>query len=251
MSINPLEIYAQPLSPQPKSRTDATGTHSNGPSFEDILSASGTDQKKHEDTGIAAAAVEILRLEMMKSALSLNNSPEDAGDATGNLPLKALLASFLKQDQSPSTPPLATAPNGNDTPADNVKECVDSSLEGIIHKAARRYGMEEGLIKAVIKAESNFNPKAVSHAGAEGLMQLMPATARGLGVTDPFDPEQNIMAGTRFLKDMLNRYGGNLDTALAAYNWGPGNVDKKGDSLPRETRQYLATVKSYYSQFSG
>jgi len=83
-------------------------------------------------------------------------------------------------------------------------------------------------------------------------MQLMPATARGLGVSDPFDPEQNVMAGTRFLKDLLHRYGGNLDDALAAYNWGPGNVDRHGSaSLPRETRQYLGTVKGYYAQYLG
>ncbi|KAF0221334.1 MAG: lytic [Geobacteraceae bacterium] len=227
------------------------GTQPNGLLFKDILSASGAEQKKREDTGVAAAAVEMLRLEMMKSALSLSDSPLDTWSATGNQPIKALLARFFEQSQQTTAPPQSIASGRNDTVAVTVREERDSSLEGIIHKAARRYGVEESLIKAVIKAESNFNPKAVSHAGAEGLMQLMPATARGLGVTDSFDPEQNIMAGTRFLKDMLNRYDGNLDAALAAYNWGPGNVDKKGASLPRETRQYLATVKSFYSQFSG
>jgi soluble lytic murein transglycosylase-like protein len=83
-------------------------------------------------------------------------------------------------------------------------------------------------------------------------MQLMPSTARGLGVKDSFNPEQNVMAGTRFLKDMLNRYNGNLDSALAAYNWGPGNVDRKGtSSLPHETREYLAKVKTYYNQYTA
>jgi soluble lytic murein transglycosylase-like protein len=80
-------------------------------------------------------------------------------------------------------------------------------------------------------------------------MQLMPATARGLGVTDAFDPEQNIMAGTRFLKQLLNRYDGDLDATLAAYNWGPGNVDRRADQLPRETRDYLVKVKQYYAAF--
>ncbi|OGT99955.1 MAG: hypothetical protein A2079_04510 [Geobacteraceae bacterium GWC2_48_7] len=123
-------------------------------------------------------------------------------------------------------------------------------LDPIIEKASRRYGVDVSLIKAVIKTESNFNPNAVSHAGARGLMQLMPATARSLGVNDSFDPEQNIMAGTRFLGDLLNRYNGDLDSALAAYNWGPGNVDKRPDRLPRETREYLVNVKRLYSSYS-
>jgi soluble lytic murein transglycosylase-like protein len=118
-------------------------------------------------------------------------------------------------------------------------------------RASQKYGVEAGLIKAVIRAESDFNPQAVSHAGARGLMQLMPATARSLGVSDSFDPEQNVMGGTRFLKDMLQRYNGNVDAALAAYNWGPGNVDRRPDHLPRETRDYLARVKQLYTSYSG
>ena len=125
----------------------------------------------------------------------------------------------------------------------------DLSTEAIIDKASRRYGVDGGLIRAIIKVESDFNPRAVSSAGAQGLMHLMPATARGLGVRNSFDPEQNVMAGTRFLKDMLQRYDGNLNEALAAYNWGPGNVDRHGtDRLPRETRAYLTKVKRYYAQ---
>ena len=99
-------------------------------------------------------------------------------------------------------------------------------------------------------AESNFKATAVSSAGAQGMMQLMPATAAGLGVKDSFNPEQNIMGGTRFLKDLLNRYGGDLDKALAAYNWGPGNLDRSKGRLPRETREYLVKVKKYYDDFS-
>jgi soluble lytic murein transglycosylase-like protein len=125
------------------------------------------------------------------------------------------------------------------------------AFESIISKASNRYGVDAGLIKAVIKAESSFNPNAVSHAGAQGLMQLMPGTARSLGVNDSFDPEQNVMGGTRFLRDLLKRYNGNLDSALAAYNWGPGNVDKRPGQLPRETRDYLTRVKQLYDSYTA
>jgi soluble lytic murein transglycosylase-like protein len=133
------------------------------------------------------------------------------------------------------------------SPLGNGKEW----LEPIIAKASSRYGIDTGLIKAVIKAESNFNPTAVSSAGARGLMQLMPGTARSLGVNDSFDPEQNVMAGTRFLRDLLDRYNGDMDSALAAYNWGPGNMDRRPEHMPRETRDYLARVKQLYSSYSA
>ena len=140
----------------------------------------------------------------------------------------------------PVAPPEAAAPSASGSG-------TDPSIAAVIGRASHRYGVEESLIKAVIQVESNFKPTAVSPAGAQGLMQLMPATAAGLGVTDSFNPEQNVMAGTRFLKDLLNRYGGDLDKALAAYNWGPGNVDRGKSRLPPETREYLVKVKKLYA----
>jgi len=137
-------------------------------------------------------------------------------------------------------PPQPSAPLGN-----------GKELEPIIAKASSRYGVDTGLIKAVIKAESNFNPTAVSSAGARGLMQLMPGTARSLGVNDSFDPEQNVMAGTRFLRDLLDRYNGDVDSALAAYNWGPGNVDRRPERMPRETQNYLVRVKQLYASYNA
>ncbi|WP_305045084.1 lytic transglycosylase domain-containing protein [Geoalkalibacter sp.] len=125
------------------------------------------------------------------------------------------------------------------------------SLDQIVDKAARRYQLAPELIKAVIKAESSFNPKAVSPAGAQGLMQLMPATARELGVDNPFDPEQNVMGGTRYLRDLLNRYEGDLDKALAAYNWGMGNLARSNGRLPEETRNYQVRVKQYLAEFNN
>jgi soluble lytic murein transglycosylase-like protein len=121
-----------------------------------------------------------------------------------------------------------------------------SGVDDLIEKAAETHGVDEDLIRAVIRAESGFNPRATSPKGAMGLMQLMPATARSLGVSDAYDPEQNIMAGTRFLKSLLNRYEGDVGRALAAYNWGPGNVERHPDRLPRETRNYIARITADY-----
>ncbi len=107
------------------------------------------------------------------------------------------------------------------------------------------------LVKMVIKTESNFKHTAVSKAGAKGLMQLMPGTAKELGVEDPFNPIENIWGGARYLKKMLDRHGGNINKALASYNWGPGNFDKygQGGNMPRETRNYISIVNQHYAKF--
>lgn len=120
----------------------------------------------------------------------------------------------------------------------------------IIKEAADKYQLPEKLISAVIKQESNFNAKAVSQAGAGGLMQLMPGTAKFLGVADRFDPRQNVMGGAKYLRTMLNQFG-SIETALAAYNAGPGNVKKHGGIPPfKETQNYVKKVMNYYNQMA-
>ena len=117
--------------------------------------------------------------------------------------------------------------------------------EGLIQKYAGRYGVDADLVRAVMTKESDGDPRIVSRAGAMGLMQLMPATARGAGVTDPFDPEQNVRAGVALLKEHLGRYRGDVRLALAAYNAGPGNVAKHGGVPPfRETQDYVRKILS-------
>jgi hypothetical protein len=116
-------------------------------------------------------------------------------------------------------------------------------IEKSIQKAARKYDLSPGLIKGVIRAESNFHVDAVSRAGAQGLMQLMPATAKELGVTKPFDIDQNIDGGSCYLRKMLDSFGGDVKLALAAYNAGPGTVRKYAGAVPyQETIQYINRV---------
>ncbi len=127
-----------------------------------------------------------------------------------------------------------------------VQQSSEVSMDSIFEEAASTYGISVDLIKAVAKAESNFNPDAVSHAGAMGVMQLMPGTASSLGVTDPFDARQNIMGGAKYLKSNLDKYNGDVSLALAAYNAGPGSVQKYGGIPPyAETQNYVKKVTSY------
>ena len=121
-------------------------------------------------------------------------------------------------------------------------------IELLIDRVAKQVSLAPELIRSVVKCESDFRPNAVSGAGAQGLMQLMPGTAQDLGVKDRLDPLQNLLGGSRYLKQLLGKYHGDLDRALAAYNWGPGNVDRNGlDNMPRETRDYLLRVKEQLS----
>jgi soluble lytic murein transglycosylase-like protein len=123
---------------------------------------------------------------------------------------------------------------------------VPQYLAAIINDAAKQYSVDPNLIAAMTYRESAFNPNAVSSRGAQGLMQLMPKTARALGVRDAFDPRDNIFGGTKYLKTLLDRFHGNVDLTLAAYNAGPELVAKVGPNATKEAIDYVAAVKSFY-----
>lgn len=174
----------------------------------------------------------------------------------GNAHLSTLLTrSALRQYHSSSGRSLArTSAAGGNSEAERLfgagrskgGRSVDPQVYASLIKAASaRYQVPEELVKAVIKVESNFNPDATSPVGAMGLMQLMPGTARDLGVTRPYDPQQNIDGGTKYLRDLLDRYDGNVPMAVAAYNCGMANVEK--GRLPQETRNYLQLVSRHYN----
>ncbi|MCC0727033.1 lytic transglycosylase domain-containing protein [Clostridioides sp. ZZV14-6045] len=136
-----------------------------------------------------------------------------------------------------------------DTKDKNVK----SRIENAVEQASKKYNVDANLIKAIIKVESDFNPNTVSSAGAKGLMQLMPENCRDLGVTDPFNIEQNIDAGTRHIKEYIDMFGGSIEMGLMAYNGGPGRMKSRGVEsisdlykMPKETQNYIPKVMKYY-----
>ncbi len=141
----------------------------------------------------------------------------------------------LQRDEAPPTQPGFEV-------SENLPEIQD--FDPVIETASRKYNVDPALIRAVIQVESGGNPAAVSPAGARGMMQLMPGTAAEMGVENPFDPAQNIMGGARYLRRLLDRYRGDVKLALAAYNWGMGNVERRPEAMPRETRNFIVKVET-------
>lgn len=153
----------------------------------------------------------------------------------------AILAAIGFASLAVGATPAATGPRGTSTGS-------MQDLRRIVREVSAEQGVDPKLVDALVQVESAYNPRAVSHKGAQGLMQLMPATADRLDVDDPFDPEQNVRGGIRELDRLIDRYSGNLQLALAAYNAGEGAVEKyRGIPPYRETRNYVARIMSLYT----
>jgi cell wall-associated NlpC family hydrolase len=152
-------------------------------------------------------------------------------------------------DLVPGTTTPAVAPT-TATPTSSAAVSSNTQYDSLIQQAARDQGVDPALLKGLVQAESGFDPASVSSVGAQGLTQLMPDTARGLGVSNPFDPLQNLEGGARFLAGALKRFGGNEQLALAAYNAGPGAVERYGGIPPyAETQAYVPRVLDYANQY--
>lgn len=162
-----------------------------------------------------------------------SSTPPRGAAAAGATAMRTIRYSFIEQCYACGSPGVSFA---------NVRLNTDAFREEVA-AAAREFGVEEAIVRAVMHAESAFNPNAISRAGAQGLMQLMPATAERFGVTDAFDPAQNIRGGVRYLAWLLKRFNGDLTLAAAGYNAGEGAVDRHGGVPPyRETQTYVQRV---------
>jgi soluble lytic murein transglycosylase-like protein len=194
-----------------------------------------------------------MNIDQLKAMLQLNAVQNFGSTSTDNSSVfQDLLNELLANNDIPKaldnniSNPVTTVAKTSLPPLSLLKT-GSSNFDNIINQAAETYDIPAKLIKAVIKHESNFNPDAVSKSGAAGLMQLMPETASSLGADNPFDPEQNILAGSKYLKQMLDKYDNNINLALAAYNAGPGNVDKYGGIPPfKETQNYVRNITNSY-----
>lgn len=255
-----------------------------GESFQDVLVLNQTALKamtidamiKQSSTGsVNPDSVDAAAIMKFRSTLGDNiKAPIPEDDWDGGTPIKVYIPPITQNATKPST---NTTPSGN-TPIENdstssapilgeaatnqteqnagvsdsirntgVLEC-DEELNRYFQQAAETYGVDVNLLKCIAYAESNFNPDSTSRSGAMGIMQLMPKTAEGLGVRDAYDPQQNILGGAKYISIQLERFNGDIELALAAYNAGPGNV-KKYNGIPpfKETQNYVKKIMNIYN----
>ncbi len=207
------------------------------PSFQRLLAKYAVGGATDTEAVSTDPGVDSSRVDYLLNLLRAQSSPVPVNVPIGSRPDGPV-------SREPDRDTASTSPTG---PAPSRAE-----IDRLIQAAAKRHGVDPALVKAVVQAESNFDPASTSSVGAMGLMQLMPATASELGVTNAYDARQNVDGGTRYLKRLLVRYNGDVKRALAAYNWGPGNVDRKGITrLPSETRTYVRRVMGNWDKYAS
>lgn len=248
-----MKIKINAYNPSSYTTSDANTTITDipeGESFEDVLVLNQT-------------ALKAMTIDAMVAQSETGSVNPDSVDAAAIMKFRSTLASHIVapvpvDDDSLGTPkkvsshkaPTTTDSQKTETPsnvynANNLK-CSDE-LNAYFKEAADTYNIDVKLLKSIAFCESSFNPNDTSASGAMGIMQLMPKTAQSLGVLDAYNPRENILGGAKYFSNMLNRYHGDVSLALAAYNAGPGNVDKYGGIPPfEETQNYVPKVLGYY-----
>ena len=178
--------------------------------------------------------------------VATNETVVDAVQPVSSGPTDTAVSS-KSYDASDAAAGMSTSDTTSASQSGEGLEC-SAELDAIFDEAAEKYGVDAIFLKSIAKCESDFDPACVSHSGATGIMQLMPATAAELGVSDSYDPYQNIMGGAQYISELLDKYNGNTSLALAAYNAGSGNVAKYGGIPPfTETQNYVNKVLGYYN----
>lgn len=207
-------------------------------SFRDVLAAAQrTQQAMAVDVLLSAQNSGKISPETVQKMLGFNPQP--------NIP--AANAATVSSTQSTETAALSVPSSDAQSVSASVSASSATDLDAYFEEAAQKYNVDVKLLKAIAHAESNYNPNATSSSGAMGVMQLMPSTAKSLGITDAYNARDNIMGGAKVISDHLSRYDGDLSLALAAFNAGSGNVAKYGGVPPfTETQNYIKKVLSYY-----